>query len=215
MTACVKSGIPLAEARLWDAEDRKNPPPPECFELLTPAPVGASPEKEDEMARPRKKEGTINGEVPKPDYALAVKLFREDIRPAMGTVGEGAQEMSTAYKAIKKQAHIQPQAARAAFRLVDMEEAKRDDYLRSFNGLLKELKIFMPSDLVDAAEGKGGLGENVVPMGQRPKPQMATMPAPPSDDSDLNPDDPEPEPEEQEQEPSDEAGADDEQQAAE
>lgn len=41
MTACVKSGIPLAEARLWDAEDRANPPGPECFELL-----GSPPEAE-------------------------------------------------------------------------------------------------------------------------------------------------------------------------
>lgn len=160
------------------------------------------------MGRPRKKEGTINGEVPKPDFALAVKLYRDDIRPAMGTVGEGAQEMSTAYKAIKKQAHIQPQAARAAFRLVDMEESKRDDWLRSFNGLLKEFKLFMPSDLVDAAEGKGSLGENVVPMGQRAKPQMATMPAPPSDDSDLNP------PDDEAPEDADNDDSDDEQQLA-
>lgn len=192
MTACATSGIALSEARLIDAEDRRNPPPEECFELLqtTPAPACAPPQKDDDMGRPRKKDtGIINGEVPKPDFALAVKLFRDEIRPAMGTVGEGAQEMSTAYKAIKKQAYIQPQAARAAFRLVDMEESKRDDYLRSFNGLLTELKIFMPTDLVDKAEGKD-TGSNVVPMGagKRPASGLVTMPAPyVGDDADLNP----------------------------
>ena len=137
------------------------------------------------MARPKKSDTPITGEVPKPDYALAVRLYRQDIRPALGKVGEHAQEMSTAYKAIKKTAHVQPGAARAAFRLVDMEDAKRDDYLRSFNGLLRELGIFLPADLVDAAEGKGSINENVVPIGKPAAPQLATLIDHPEDDSDL------------------------------
>lgn len=188
MTACVKSGIPLAEARLWDAEDRENPPPPEAFELLNTPPSGPPMEKEEDMARPRKAPRVE--EVRAPDYALAVRFYREDIKPAQSKVGEYAQEQSTAFKAIKKQAGIQPQAAKAAFRLDTMESAKRDDWLRSFNGLLKELGIFMPRDMVDQAEGKGAVGEEVVPAGERPRPKLVTIPTGPADDSDLNPEDP-------------------------
>lgn len=186
MTACVKSGIPLAEARLWDAEDRANPPGPECFELLrteTTAPIGASPEKDDEMARPRKAPRVE--EIRAPDYALAVRFYREDIKPAQSKVGEYAQEQSTAFKAIKKQAGIQPQAAKAAFKLDQMEEAKRDDWLRSFSGLLTSLKIFMPVDLADIAEGKGAAGQTVVPIGQRKPPKLATIPMSDGRDDDV------------------------------
>lgn len=203
MMAAVESGIGIGEARLIEADELRaaatenrqafanaepvpdEPVTPQPDPQPIPAPESAPQPKEDDMARTKKTEGVINGEVPPPDFALAVKLYREEIRPAAGRVGENAQEMSTAYKAIKKQAHIQPQAARAAFRLVDMEEAKRDDYLRSFNGLLKELKIFMPADLVDAAEGKGTIGETVVPIGTSAKPKLATIPPAVEGDTDL------------------------------
>src|SRR3546814_18533819 len=69
-------------------------------------------------------------------------------------MGEFSQEVSTAYKHIKKHCHIQSGAAKQAFKLHGMEEAKRDDILRSFNGLCKELNIHMPRDLMDAAEAK-------------------------------------------------------------
>ncbi|MBO9380434.1 hypothetical protein GG804_27090 [Sphingomonas histidinilytica] len=181
--AAAFAGISLGEAQLIDKDDARDPPPPEAFE---PIPALAGPasttSEEPAMARRKKQTGTVNGEVPKPDFEMAVKIYREDIRPAQGTVGEAAQEMSTAYKAIKKQAHIQPQAARLAFRLDAMEESKRDDYLRCFRGLLKELKIFMPSDLVDAAQGNGDAGGEVIPIGERRPPQLATVPR---DDSDL------------------------------
>jgi hypothetical protein len=117
----------------------------------------------------------------KPDFDLAKRIYFGDIKPAQGKVGEHAQEMSTAYKEIKKAAHIQPQAAKLAFKLVEMEESKRDDFLRSFRGLLTVFNIFIPADLVDQAEGKTG-ESNVIPIGESAKPQLATIP---SDDSDL------------------------------
>lgn len=188
MTACADSGIVLSEARLIDAEDRRNPPPEECFELLITAPVGGASPEEDDMARPRKAPRVE--QVHTPDYALAVKIYREDIKPAISKVGEFAQEQSTAYKEIKRNAHIQPQAAKTAFKISEMEEAKRDDYLRCLNGLFKALGISMPRDLVDAAEGKGDIGEGVIPAGERPRPKLVTIPTGPADDSDLNPEDP-------------------------
>lgn len=182
-TACVLSGISMAEARLIEADDAANPPSEECFQLLNTAPQPAPAQENDTMARPKKQPQVE--EVHAPDFALAVRLYRQDIKPAQSKVGEHSQEMSEAFKAIKKRAYIQPQAARLAFRLSDMEESKRDDFLRSFNGLLREMKIFMPRDLADIAEGKGTSAENVVPIGDAPKPKLATLPPAPEGDTDL------------------------------
>jgi hypothetical protein len=188
-TAAVEAGIGIGEARLLEADIARDPSlldPPEP----EPAPAAPAQPQENEMGRPKKAEtGHVTGEVLKPDFALAVKLYRHDIKPAQAKVGEFAQEQSTAYKAIKKTAHVEPNAARQAFRLDQMEEAKRDDWLRSFNGLLKELNIFMPRDLADIAEGKGTTGENVVPFGDRAAPQLATIPQSDGIDADLAGDD--------------------------
>ena len=127
------------------------------------------------MARAaRKPKDDDGGEVKAKDFAGAVRTYRNDIKPAISKVGEHNQEASSGYKHIKKNCHIQPQAAKMAFKLDGMEEARRDDFLRCFTGLLKELGIPLESnDLVDQA--------------QRPKPQLVTISVPnhPEDDSDL------------------------------
>jgi hypothetical protein len=127
------------------------------------------------MARTARVPKDDSGVVAVKDFAGAVRTWRNDIKPAISKQGEHGQEASTGYKHIKKNCHIQPQAARTAFKLADMEDAKRDDYLRCFIGLLKEMNIPLESnDLVDMAE--------------RPKPQLVTISPPvdhPDDDSDL------------------------------
>lgn len=146
-------------------------------DIVAPMAGAASPSAGDmNMARRSRKADQVE-QVIAPDFSLAVKIWRGDIKPAMSRVGEHSQEMSTAYKEIKKRANIQPQAARLAFRLDGMEESKRDDFLRSLKGLLVELKIFMPTDLVDAAEGKGGANAEVIPTGERAAPKLATIAA--------------------------------------
>lgn len=191
MTACAESGIGVDEARLIEADIAHDPsmlaPTVATRSDPIPAPDPAPTTGDDDMARSRKTPQVE--EVHAPDFALAVRIYRQDIKPAQSKVGEYAQEQSTAYKAIKKRAYIQPQAAKLAFKLDDMEESKRDDFLRSFNGLLKELNIFMPTDLVDAAEGKGGTSDSVVPIGSRQRPQLATIPDGPEGDADLAGDD--------------------------
>lgn len=127
------------------------------------------------MGRTARKASDDSGIVATKDFAGAVRTWRNDIKPALSNSGEAMQEASTGYKHIKKNCHIQPQAAKLAFKLEGMEEAKRDDFLRCFTGLLKELNIPLQSDdLVDQAE--------------RPKPQLVTISPPPehpADDSDL------------------------------
>lgn len=162
------SGIPLAEARLHHADDLKEPPPPECFEPIGPT------TKEDPMARTaRKPKNDDSGEIKPKDFAQAKRIYLNDVKPAGTAQGEAMKEASDGYRAIKKTCHIQSTSARAAFRLVEMEDAKRDDWLRGFVGLLAEFNIDVePVDLVDKMEGK-----------DKPrKPRLVTVP---SDDSDL------------------------------
>ena len=110
------------------------------------------------------------------DYKRAVQIYDRDIKPAKSKQAEHQQEQSTAHKAIKNECNIQSGAAKAAFKLFEMEESKRDDWLRSFNGLLSERRIFAPHDMVDMAEGKSRQ-ESAVPIGDREEEELPTMAA--------------------------------------
>lgn len=184
--ACAATGgiIGPEEGKLYLAADAKNPPGPECFELIKPAALpGAANQKEADMARGKPAEKVE--EVKQMDFKQAVKLYRFDIKKANSEAAAQNQEASTAYKAIKKSCHIQPDAARKAFKLMDgTEEARRDDWFRGFVGLVNEMAgrdilTFNDTDLVDAMQGHN-----------KPRVALATIagkPAdpPPSDDSDL------------------------------
>lgn len=164
--AAAIAGMSLVTATLHYRDDAADPPPPEAY-----LPIGSM--KGNDMARGKKAaDAPINGEIPKPDFALAVKLYKEDIRPAQAKVGEFAQEQSTAYKAIKKTAHVNPGAAKLAFKLNEMEDTKRDDFLRSLYGLMGELDIGLSRDLVDAM-GDGETTE--MPTKDRKRPALATV----------------------------------------
>lgn len=107
------------------------------------------------MPRTARKAPDDTGEIKPKDFARAVKLYRQDIKSAASEAATQNQSIGEAYKVIKKGCHIQPQAAKAAFKLDGMEEAKRDDFLRCFTGLLRELGIPLePVDLVDSMEGR-------------------------------------------------------------
>ncbi|WP_310530695.1 hypothetical protein [Novosphingobium sp.] len=127
------------------------------------------------MARPaRKPKDDDGGEVKAKDFAHAKSLYINDIKPARSKASEFMQEISTAFKTVKKVCGIQPGAMKAALKVVEMEDAKRDDYLRCFNGVLREHGIEpMPVDMVDAMQGK--------PDGYA-RPKLVTIPAGPESD---------------------------------
>lgn len=126
------------------------------------------------MARAKLKDDDNGEQVSNMDFAGAVRVYRQDIKKAVSKVGEHSQELSTAYKHIKKQCGISSKAAKLAFQLDDMEDFKRDDFLRALNGLLKELGIFMPTDMIDMANGAGA-GESPIPTGSRERPRLVTV----------------------------------------
>jgi hypothetical protein len=131
--SCPKTGFQQSTAPAAETTDLResvNVGPPRAAIVPAKAGPGAQPQEET-MARPKRKAADEVVEIQKPDFDLAKRIYFNDIKPAQSKVGEHAQEMSTAYKEIKKAAHIQPQAAKLAFKLVEMEESKRDDFLRS------------------------------------------------------------------------------------
>lgn len=138
------------------------------------------------MARPKKaQEGTINGEVPKPDFDLADKIHREDIAPANKEQKRAMKEASDGWKSVKRDARVHVGGARTAFKVAEMEEAEQQAWLRSFAGVLRKRNVSLHADLADQAEGQTG-ELPIVPTGQRQRPQLATVPkAPPPGDTDL------------------------------
>lgn len=126
----------------------------------------------------RKPKDDDSGEVKVKDFDFAKKAYFEDIKPAISKAREMMQEASTCYKAIKKQAHIQPSAMKTAMKVFEMEDAKREDWLRCFNGILRAHNVDPdPKDMVDLMQGDDGYA--------RPKPMLVTIPDHHGDDSDL------------------------------
>lgn len=120
-----------------------------------------------------KKDDDNGGEIPQPDFEKAAKLLRHDVKPAEEKVGEHAQTMSTAYKAIKKQCHVNPSAAKLAFKLSKDSPEKTDDFLRSLRGMMEALNVGITRDLVDEAEG--GEEAPIIPVVDRAKPELVTV----------------------------------------
>lgn len=122
------------------------------------------------MARTaRKPKDDKGGVIAAKDFAKAKSLYLNDIKPARSKASEFMQEISTAFKTVKKVCGIQPGAMKAALKVVEMEEAKRDDYMRCFNGVLREHGIDPdPKDMVDAMQGGAPA---------KPKIQLVTVPS--------------------------------------
>lgn len=130
-----------------------------------------------EMARAAKKdegEGAgISGEYKRPDAAGALKIYRDEIAPKNAHMATIKGDLSDPYKRIKDTCHFPRKVLDFLMQLEDMEEAKRDHWLLAFYSGLKELDLHLPSDLVTMAEGKDG--GSVIPIGERKRPQLATL----------------------------------------
>ena len=112
------------------------------------------------MARGKKAREPEVEEVKTKDFERAVKTFKNDIKPANTQAASHNQVAGEGYKHIKKICHIQPDAARKAFKVCEMEDAHRDDWFRSFSGTINEMLgyealTFNTNDLVDQMQGGG------------------------------------------------------------
>jgi len=128
MTACVESGLSMAEAKLTLAEDAADPPGPECFEL-----IGAT-RKEDDMARNAKAKDDEVELIKTPDFKRAIKVITNDVEPQDERNAKARGEMSAAWKIVEDECHVNKAAAKDFRKIRNMSDELRDDYLRSLYG---------------------------------------------------------------------------------
>lgn len=138
------------------------------------------------MARAKRKQDDegVGGVIIEKDFDKAAKIIREDIKPARSSASEKMQEVSTAFKAIKKQCGLQPGAVKAAIKVAEMEDAKGEDWLRCFVGQVNKLigrdvLTFHGGDLVDQAEGSADSKP------KKPHLGLVTIPDEDADDDDF------------------------------
>lgn len=140
-----------------------------------PPPRPSTPIQQGETTMPRSRQPTQdNEEVKQPDFERAVRIYRQDIKPAVEKSGEHAQLASTGYKAIKKECRVNTRAARFVFGLERESEEKRNDVLRSLRGMLAAMNIGITDDLVSQAENEDG-DAPIVPTAEARRPQLATV----------------------------------------
>lgn len=184
MTACVESGISVEEARLIEADIARDPSMLAAPQQSTPAPVEAQIKETPAMGRPKKKDTPINGEVPKPDFDHAAEIYTGDIQPANKAQKQAMKDASDGWKAVKKDARVHVAGYRTAMKVAEMEDAEQQAWLRSFNGGLGKRGVVLHADLADQAGGIEG-DRPPVPTGERPKPQLATVPKTPPPDGET------------------------------
>lgn len=184
--AAEAAGMSLAEARLQQREEERNPPPAEAFELL---PIRSTTEaKEAVMARDKKDTGTgadaEGGVYNAPNAREAIKIYRNEVAPSKAFINEMSGDLSDPYKRIKDDCHFPRKVIDFLFFLEGCEDAKRDHFLTALHAGLTEMNFKRPTDLLTLAEGNAG--GDVVPGGAKgEKPRMATLQPHTAGDDDL------------------------------
>lgn len=177
--AAALAGMSLIEAKLWAADDAKNPPPPEAFELLnTPS---STDEKEASMARKSSKSDATpadNGGVYNaPNAKDAIRIYRNEIAPRKAFISEKQGDLSDPYSRIKDECHFPRKVLDLLFFLEGCEDAKRDHMLTALHAGLTEMNFKRPMDLVALSEGDGAAKDVVPAAAAKPRSRMATIPS--------------------------------------
>lgn len=147
MTACVESGLSMAEAKLTLAEDAADPPGPECFELI------GTTRKEDDMARNAKAKDDEVEIIEKPDFDRAIKILKGDLNPLTEEGAKIRGDQAAAWKMIEKDCHCNKKAMKQVHALMRMDPEIRDDFLRTLYGGMQAAGIGISEDMVDRMEG--------------------------------------------------------------
>ncbi|CDO34069.1 hypothetical protein [Novosphingobium sp. KN65.2] len=168
----IEEAAPLSNMGLLEAEmladlDRKNPPPPEAFELLydpdAPAAASTTEAKEADMAK-HEEEGA--GEYKRPDAAKAFEIYDKQIKPKLVRIDTAKGECSQPWQDIKEIANYPREVMNFIIKIDTIEdEAKRDHFLLALSDGLRVRKHFLPRDLVTIARGEDGA--ELVPTGER------------------------------------------------
>lgn len=155
--AASRANCDLDSARLIAADDLKNPPPEEAFELLydpdAPAAASSTPAKEATMAKTDEE----SGEYKRPDAQKAIDIFDKQIKPKLTNINTLKGDLSEPWGDLKEYARISKKDFNYVQSLVDEDDdAKRDHRLLSLKSLLEARGLRAPRDLVTMAEGSDG-----------------------------------------------------------
>lgn len=181
--AAQESGILLGEARLIIAEDKRNPPPEEAFVLLHPR--FTTEEEEPTVATAAKQDAEPAGEYKRPNAERAFEIYDKQIKPKKAHLATIRGDLSDPFALIKDECNFPRKILDLIVFLEEQEDAKRDHMLLALSEGLKLRKLFMPRDLVTIANGEEET--SIVPAGERPRPQLATIMGQPAtgDETDL------------------------------
>jgi len=104
----------------------------------------------------------------KPKFADIAELLANDgpLHNGEAKSQRAASDNAKLYTRIEKEFHGNKDAAKAVRRLIKMDTAHRDDFLRTFEGLLDHLELWPERDLVDQAGG----GNVILSGGDRGRP---------------------------------------------
>ena len=128
--------------------------------------------KGTDMARGKKADAPISGEVPKPDFESAVAMLRSDLNPLTEEGAKIRGDQAAAWKTVERDFHCNKKAMKQVHALMRMDPELRDDYLRTLIGGMEAAGIGISQDMVDAMEDKPAPG---IPVVKREKPQLATV----------------------------------------
>lgn len=126
--------------------------------------------------KPEDGEGSgITGEYKRPDMAAAIKIYKDEIAPINELISTKKGDLSDPHKRIKNDCNCPRKVLDFLMQLADMEDAKRDHWLLAIREGMRELGMFMPSDLATMADGDAGA--DVIPTGERSKPTLVAVAA--------------------------------------
>lgn len=172
--ACAATGniISPAEGRIYLEADRKNPPGPECFELLYDPAQPKEPdmlENDDELEN-----GDVNGEYKTPDAKKAFDIYDEYIAPKVAAMATLRGDCAQPHQDIKKLAHFPRPVLNFVNALTDIDDdAKRDHYLLALHEGLRYRGLTLPADLITRMAGTAD--GPVVPTAGRNRPFLAAV----------------------------------------
>jgi hypothetical protein len=167
--------LPLSVARAHlKMSEEPAPRARRVLDAITPpadAGISSTPE-EKTMGRKAKSDNDNVEEIQQPDFERAAKILVGDIKPAEEKNAKARGDLSAAWKVIADECHVNKKAAKDVFKLRNMSEELRDDYLRSFYGMMQQFHLGISADLVDQ-------------MGDGEAPTMPVTDKPATETSDL------------------------------
>jgi hypothetical protein len=84
-----------------------------------------------------------------PDFSGAVELIRKEIQPDKTDISKINGDLSASWKRVEDGFHVNKKAAKDAMRISQMPDETRNDYWRSFFGMIGAFGCGITQDLVD------------------------------------------------------------------